>query len=211
MKVLVFGSTGGIGRQVVKYALKNGVDVVAYVRNPTKMGFTSSRLTIIKGDITNYEEIKRAMRGCDVVINCLGISLKPFDKDYPAVAANILIIKAMKEGDVKRYITWATPSVKARGDKKSYITLIPSVMAGLFLPNAKRALVSIAQEIEKSGLDWTIVRFMAPNNKPSIGKVKVSFGREKLSFNISRSDIAKFMVDQIDSSKYIHKMPIIGS
>jgi hypothetical protein len=32
-----------------------------------------------------------------------------------------------------------------------------------------------------------------------------------MNFNISRADIGAFMVNQIESDKYIYAMPIIGS
>ena len=202
MKVIVFGATGGIGKQVVKIALEKGYDVVAYVRNPSKIDFKDDKLSIVKGEITDFVEIKKAIQGCDAVINCIGLSMKPFEKDYPAVIATKLIIKAMKEEGIKRYITWATPSVKAPGDEKSYITVLPSLMAGLFLPGAKKALVSIANDIEKSGLEWTIVRFMAPNNNaPSKMTATIEFTDE-----ISKEDIWENLKKMPYSPQYItHK------
>lgn len=71
-------------------------------------------------------------------------------------------------------------------------------------------MVRIADDVVKSGLEWPIVRFMAPKNTKPSGKIKVSFGTEKLNFNISPADIARFMVEQIQSKEYIGKMPIIG-
>lgn len=62
-----------------------------------------------------------------------------------------------------------------------------------------------------SGLQWTVVRFMAPKDTAPSGEVKVSFGERKIKFNISRADIASFMVAQIENKEYIDRMPIIGS
>lgn len=211
MKITVFGATGGIGHWVVEFGLEKGYEITAFVRNTSKLKINSNRLTIVPGQITDYEAIKPAVAGSDAVINTLGLSMSPFAKDFPAVEANELIIQAMKAEGVRRYITWGTPSVHAEGDEKSYITIIPGIMAGLFLRSAKRAMVKIASDIEKSGLDWTIVRFMAPKDTSHTGTVKTSFGKEKLNFNISRADIAYFMLRQVTSKEYIHRMPIIGS
>lgn len=52
---------------------------------------------------------------------------------------------------------------------------------------------------------------MAPKNSPFTQQIKVGFGDVKLNFNISREDIAYFMVNQISNNKYLHSMPIIGS
>jgi uncharacterized protein YbjT (DUF2867 family) len=35
MRIIAFGATGGMGRQLVKQALAEGYEVVAYARDPT--------------------------------------------------------------------------------------------------------------------------------------------------------------------------------
>lgn len=72
-------------------------------------------------------------------------------------------------------------------------------------------MVAIAKRIETSGLDWTIVRFMAPKDIPYTGKIKVGFGDTKMNFGVSRADIGTFMVEQLDNSCFVGEMPIIGS
>ena len=37
MKLLIFGATGGTGRELLKQALKRGHNVTAYARNPAKI------------------------------------------------------------------------------------------------------------------------------------------------------------------------------
>lgn len=84
-------------------------------------------------------------------------------------------------------------------------------MAGIALTQAKKEMVAISGLIKPSGLDWTIVRFVAPKNTPGTGKVKVGFGDIKMSMAISRADIASFMLDQLEGDAFIRSMPIIGS
>lgn len=211
MKVIIFGATGGIGRFAVKHALKKEYEVVAYVRNSAKMQQTHSNLQIVEGQMTEYEKVKSAMAGCDAVINAIGISMKPGFFDIAAVEANAMILRAMKECKIKRYIIWSTPSIPSEQDVKSYITVLPGVMASLFLPKSKKALKKIAYDTLSSGLDWTIVRFMAPQNSVYTGNVKISYGKERLRFAVSREDIGAFMVDQIENTQYLYSMPIIGS
>lgn len=96
-------------------------------------------------------------------------------------------------------------------NKPSVSTILPGIMASLFLPKAKKVLVEVNKLVLESNLDWTIVRFMAPKDSPFTKSIKVGFGDVKLSFNISREDIAYFMVNQISNNEYLHSMPIIGS
>ena len=214
MKVAVFGATGGIGSQIVRFALQKNYQVHAYVRNPDKMDKTlvlDERLRVFVGQVNNYEPIKAAMDGCDAVVVALGISMKPGHEDTSSIEAHQNIIAIMRESGIQRLVDWSTPSVKSKEDVTSCITTLPGIMAGIFLPKAKKTLLAVSELVTNSGLDWTMVRFMAPKDTPYTGKVKVSFGKNKLKFAVSRADIAAFMVEQIESTEYLHRMPIIGS
>jgi hypothetical protein len=72
-------------------------------------------------------------------------------------------------------------------------------------------IVQMGEVVKDSKLDWTVVRFIAPNNKPKAGKVKVTFGNTKINWEISRADIADFILKQTNDNKYVRSMPIIGS
>ncbi len=211
MKIAVFGSTGGIGRHIVEKALEKGYSVNAYARNKDKLHLEDKSLNIFIGQVDNYQQIKNCITDCDVVINALGISMKPGVVDNSSIIAHENIIKAMKELGVTRLIDWSTPTIKSEKDKNSFITIVPGVLAGIFLSNAKKTLVNVANQVLTSDLEWTIVRFMAPKNTPFTGDVKIGYGDTKMSFNISRADIAYFMLEQVESDKYIYEMPIIGS
>lgn len=211
MKIAIFGATGGIGKFVLQYSLEQGYEVNAYVRNPKKINISHENLLVIEGQLDDYEKIKQAIKGCDAVISTLGVPMKFTYQSMDSLKAHKNIIKAMQELNVSRLIDWATPSVSFKNDKRSFITVVPGIMASIVFPKAKKEIVKIATEIKSSNLDWTIVRFMAPKNTKYTGEIKVGFGDIKMNFNISRADIAYFMVQQVSSNKYIHSMPIIGS
>ena len=211
MKIAVFGATGGIGKFVVKHCLEKGYEVNAYVRNPDKVKIESENLNIFVGEVSDYNKIKDVIYGCDAVIIALGISMKWGYEDIDAIKAHENIVKAMKETRVNRLIDWSTPSISYKEDKTSFATVVPGIMATMFLPKAKKVLKEVNKIVISSNLDWTIVRFMAPKDSPFTNKIKVGFGDVKMNFNISREDIAYFMVNQIEDNKYLHSMPIIGS
>lgn len=137
--------------------------------------------------------------------------MRPFHEDKAAVQANRGIISAMKATGVSRYMTWATPSIRSDEDRRSIMTVAPGIMASIFLPKAKKCIRQINSDVVASGLQWTVVRFMAPKDTAPSGEAKVSFGLRKVRFNISRADIASFMVSQVESKEYVGRMPIIGS
>jgi hypothetical protein len=63
-----------------------------------------------------------------------------------------------------------------------------------------------------SGLDWTIVRFLAPKDGPSKGQLRHGFyGHDKLGFNVTRADIAAFTAAQVDDDRYAGAAPAISN
>ena len=53
MKLTVFGATRKTGRLLTQHAFAKGHEVVAYARNPAKLGIQDSRLKIIQGELDN--------------------------------------------------------------------------------------------------------------------------------------------------------------
>lgn len=210
MKVAVFGAVGGIGKYAVQHALKKGYEVNAFARDPAKLTISHENLNVIKGEINDYQSVKKAISGCSAVIWCVGIPMKKYE-GTPSLDGHKVLLKAMNKCEITRLMDWATPSVPFEKDKKSFITVVPGIIAGIALKQAKNEMIAIGELVSKSSLDWTMVRFMAPKNTPYTGNVKIGFGDVKMSFNISREDIAAFMVEQVENSQYIRSMPIIGS
>lgn len=210
MKVIIFGASGGIGKFAVQHALEKGYEVKAFLRNPSKLTIKHKNLTIVQGEINNYNDIKNAIFDCNAVIWCVGIPMKKY-KHMESFDGHKNLLKAMNECGIERIIDWATPSVRFKKDKKSFITIFPGFLAGILFPMAKKEIICIADMITKSNLNWTIVRFIAPKDTIFTGNVKVGFGDTKMSFNISREDIGAFMVEQLSNKTYEYSMPIIGS
>jgi putative NAD(P)-binding protein len=63
-----------------------------------------------------------------------------------------------------------------------------------------------------SGLDWTIVRFLAPKDGAARGQLREGFyGRDSLGFSITRADIAAFTAAQVDDDRYIGAAPAVSN
>jgi putative NADH-flavin reductase len=211
VKITIFGANGGIGRLLVKQALNNGYYVRAYVRNPSKLYLNHPNLETIQGELHDYDKILYAISGVNAVISTLGPPLKRKYDDFSVLEGHENIIKAMETENIKRFITIATPSVRSAEDKPSLSTKMPAIMAKIFFPDAYKEIVQLGEVVKTSRSDWTIIRFIAPNNKPLSGKVKITFGDTKIKWGISRADIADFILKQTKNNQYVRSMPIIGS
>ena len=210
MKVIIFGATGGIGKWAVKHAQKKGYEVTVYVRNAKKMDDTKD-IIIIEGNISDNEAVEKALEGQNVVIWCIGIPMKKNYEKKEYLEGHKILINAMKKKGVKRLIDWGTPSISFEKDQISLITTVPKFLAGILFSKAKEEMIEIGELIKQSNLDWTLVRFLAPNDGPYTGKVTVGFGNIWfMNFSISREDIGAFMIEQIENKEFIHSMPIIS-
>ena len=76
--ILVFGSTGFIGRSLMKRLLQNGDKLICPVRNANRvkrniLSGDIGQIEVIEFDIHNLEEIKSLIVNADLVINLIGI------------------------------------------------------------------------------------------------------------------------------------------
>ncbi|XP_033760699.1 uncharacterized protein LOC117342611 [Pecten maximus] len=72
MKLLVLGSTGGSGIEVIKEALSRSHEVLAIARNPEKIDIQHTNLTVRKANIFEPNDLEGPIRECDAVVSCLG-------------------------------------------------------------------------------------------------------------------------------------------
>jgi putative NADH-flavin reductase len=212
MKLTVFGATGGVGREVVAQALDRGDHVTAYVRNPAKLDLTDPDLTVVTGELTDREEVRRAVRGADAVISALGPSLDRKATGTPLVDGTRAIVGAMQGEGVERYIGMATPSLRDPRDTRSLLGLIVPFMGHTFLSRAYRELLAMSRLVTDSPLDWTIARFTRPTDGERTGTVRAGYlGRDRIRSSITRADIATFLLDQSIDPRFHRSAPVISN
>ena len=213
MNVTVFGATGGVGSQVVDQLRSRGHRVTAYVRNPSKVPSSwGEDVTVVVGELSDAEAVDRAVHGADAVVSALGPSLDRKATGLPLVEGTRNIITAMQRHSVRRYVGNGTPSVLDPREKPTWQTRPPTFMAKTFLRRAYDELVGMSEIVMTSGLDWTIVRFLAPKDGPARGQLRQGFyGHDKLGFNVTRADIAAFTAAQVDDDQYVGAAPAISN
>lgn len=65
--------------------------------------------------------------------------------------------------------------------------------------------------IERSGLDWTIVRCTTVKEAPAKGNVKTSLDGKGIKYSIAAPDMAKFVVSQLSDNRFMFKTPVISN
>lgn len=210
-KVTIFGGTGATGQLVIQKALSAGYSVNAYARTPSKISIQHPNLSIAEGDLTDIDKIEASVTGADAVISLLGPSGKSKGLVISSGIKNI--INAMQKVGVKRLIATATPSYKDGNDKFQFGFAFGIFMVKVLLKDTYQDIVETGEQISKSQLDWTIVRLPMLSNSSSRSKLNIGYtgdGKVKL-FSLTRTDLADFLIQQLDDKTYLRQAPVISN
>lgn len=207
MKVIIFGSTGTIGRHLVAQALEQGHKVTAFARHPSALDIEHENLMLYAGDVFDQKAVDQAVRGNDAVLVTLG-SAKLTGKVRSVGTEHI--IKAMHKHQVRRLICQSTLGV---GDSRKNLNFFwKYIMFGVLLRFVFKDHVAQEALVKQSQLDWVIVRPSAFTDDQIHGSVK--YGQlpvsEKLILKIPRPNVASFMIRQLTNNNYLHETPAIS-
>ncbi|ELS04526.1 putative NADH-flavin reductase [Xenococcus sp. PCC 7305] len=208
MKLVIFGSTGTIGREVVEQALQQKHTVTAFTRNPSKLDLKNPNLRIFQGDVLDLPAVEQAVQGQDAVICTLGSGQKLTGTVRSEGTRKI--VKAMKTRGVQRFICQTTIGT---GDSWGSLNFYwKYIMFGLVLRNVLADHEIQEQDVRQSGLDWTIVRPGAFVEGDRTGNYRHGFpGTDKTSkLKISRADVADFILKQLVDDSYLHQTPSLS-
>ena len=198
------------GKQLVKQELAAGNHVVVYVRNSSKLGLMHKYLTILEGELANQKMIEHAISGADAVISVLGP--RGGSKDKPITRGMQNIIAAMNKYGVCGLIVSSTLSVKDPNEMPDFKAKVLVNFVKFTMPAAYEEIISVAEIVRKSNLDWTILRLTTLNNNPKSGKVRVGYlGKDEVWLRISRADLAEFMLKQVQNTKYLQQSLVINN
>ena len=186
MKLLVFGATGGTGREVVKQALESGYKVTAFVRDPARMPVTDERLTLITGDVFDPASVEQAVQGNDIVVCALGAG-SDLKKTTVRTTGTKNIIRGMESHGVKRLFV-----VTAMGTGESWndLSLLNKFFYAALLKNSRADHEAQEAAVKESGLDWTIIRPSGLTNDPRTGTYQVGENIPAQTSQIARADVA---------------------
>jgi putative NADH-flavin reductase len=205
MKLLVFGATGGTGRELVEQALAQGHEVTAYARNPAKLGdITHARLQVIRGDVLDAAAVEQAVPGHDAVVCAIGAGAGRTSLREDGTRN---IVRAMEKVGVRRLICQSSMGV---GDSRANLGFLTKcVIVPVFLRHAFADHERQEAVVKESDLDWTIVRPPHLKDGPRTGAYRHGFPTTDTGIQgqISRADVADFMLKQLTEDTYLHQTP----
>ncbi|WP_226582378.1 NAD(P)-dependent oxidoreductase [Halobacillus litoralis] len=195
MNIVVFGSTGGTGKAFVEQALQAGHHVTAFARTPSKWTGTNENLEILQGDALNEADVKRAVKGKEAVVSCLGSEGLKSKDTLTRMTGNI--VDAMKEYDVKRFLYVASAGIYKE------IPGFTGWMSQIILKNVLEDHRKAVNLIMAADLDYTIARPMRLDHGDTTGTYRLSEAVPEGGKRINRSDVAHFLLQSLEKDQYV--------
>lgn len=211
MRMMVFGSTGGTGRQLVMQALAQDHDVTAVVRRPEAIGIADPRLTVVVGDVREPERWVSALHPGDVVLSALGIgSGRSPGRLYSDGIASV--IGAMSDRDCRRLLAISAAPVapgaeKTRADRRLLHPIIGKVFGEVYADMARMETL-----LGKSGLEWTVLRPPRLTDGRSTGRYRTAVGEPLArARSISRADLATAILAAVNDRALVGRSVAVAS
>lgn len=213
MKVVLLGASGFSGKEVLKELLDHNHKVTAVTRNKKSIDITHDNLIVKEGDVSNPDFLKSILTNQNAVINCLGIGGKGNSQPNSFVSDTTkILIQQMETTEVKRLICMSNVGA---GNSMSFQ---PWIFRTFILPYFMKWLKVIIEDknvmeaaVKNSSLDWTLVRCPNILDKPAKGKITSTLDGKGLKLSITNQDLAKFMVQQLNNSTYLHEAPSVSN
>jgi putative NADH-flavin reductase len=204
MKIAIFGASGRTGILTVYQALDKGHQVTAFTRKYSSVTIQHKNLRVIEGDILEYEKVKQAVEGMNVIISALGVESRKSNTVLSEGTKNIL--RAMQECNVNRFICMSSAGIL--GNDGGFFfgkIIIPLLLKEVFKDKVRQMKL-----IMESNVEWVIIRPAGLTDAPKTGKYKITLG-SPLSQKIPRADVADFMLKLLTDKQYDRQLPAISS
>ncbi len=209
MRIIIFGASGRTGRPLVKQALDEGHEVIAFVRDPAKLNIEHEHLTVVQGDATDPDLVERAVHGVNAVISVMATAAsQKIAGTMPLTRSTQNILAAMEKHGVRRLII-SSAGIPQPEDLPDIRFKLLMGLVKFIAPYSYKDTAGSVQAIRESETDWTVVRMPAPSNSPGTYKVNAGHVSKKALLRISRSDAAAFILNELKEPKYIKQSPVI--
>jgi len=209
MKLLVLGATGRTGRELLAGALRQGHEVTALARDPSRLTVHDDRLRVCAGSAADPDTVDKAVAGQDAVLCALGpTSARELVHSELMRASVSALLGAMERHGVRRLILLSALGV---GESARDAPRIPRFAFGTILRRVGKDKERAEDAVQASRLEWTILYPPALTNGPATGGYRHGESL-KLSGSpkISRADVAQLMLAQLTDDRYVRKGAIVG-
>lgn len=209
--VALLGATGMVGRFLIQESLARGYVIRALARTPAKLEEFRDRITIVQGDARDPATIQELLRNSDVVISALG----PVKADgeaarYISTTVTGNVLREMEGKAISQYMVVSGAGVVMPGDNRNLLGWWTRTLAQIGLRDTLQDKQAEYALLAESSANWMLVRCPLIDPEPFLFPPLVSLETPP-AFRLRAAELARFMVDQIDSRDYLRQGPFLGS
>lgn len=205
MRIVIFGSTGGTGREMIEQALDQGHHVTAQARSPEKLeDLEHPELEVVRGNVLDQADVERAVASQEAVLCAIGAGA---GRTTLRQDGTRIIVAAMEKLGVSRLVCLSSLGV---GDSRANLPFFTKhLVVGIFLRHAFADHERQEAIVRSCPLAWTIVRPPHLIDGPRTGEYRFGFPPTDRSTQgkISRADVADFMLKQLTDDAFVRKSP----
>jgi uncharacterized protein YbjT (DUF2867 family) len=210
MRLIVFGASGGCGSHLVRQAAARGHQVTAVVR-PSTPYEAPGGVTVVRGNVLDASFVESIVHGHEAVASCLGIryahlwgSRQSPDDFISRATANI--VTGMQACGLRRISVISAAGV---GDSRPDANLVIRLLIATSNVGVAYAdLATVENVLQRSGLDWQAVRPTTLSNRRGSGTPRLATGFP-MTASIARSDVAAFMLQELERPAFSGRTPMI--
>lgn len=205
MRLAVFGGSRGVGRQVIEQALAAGHEVRALLRAPDAFDLAHAQLTIVPGNVLEAADVAACIAGAEAVVCSLGNT-----KNNPAgvvTTGTKQIISAMQAAEVRRLVVVTSIGV---GDSADQVPMAFKLLMKTVLKGVMEDKEGQETAVKASNLDWIIIRPGGLTDGPRTGSYKAGMDKSIRAGQVSRADVAEFVLKQLTEDTYLRQTPAIS-
>ena len=206
MKIVLFGASGTIGSSIAGETLARGHQVMAVVRDPTRVGPPHPALSVVAGNVLEPSNVAAVVAGHDVVTSAVGPRL-PSDAPKLVVDAARSLMDGLAQARVNRLVVvgGAGSLEVAPGVQLVDTPEFPAAWKGIAL--AHRDALAVYRG---AALDWTYISpaaLIGPGERTGqyrTGTDQLLTDKEGES-RISVEDFAVAFVDEIENQRFVRQ------
>ena len=116
----------------------------------------------------------------------------------------------MQAQNIQRYILVSGAAVTMPGDDRNLKGWVIQKMARITLSDAVHDKEAEYELLDESSILWTLVRCPLIEARPYQRSAKAALDTPS-SFHVRAGELARFVVEQIDSQEFVRKGPFLGS